>query len=288
MESFKVKQIYTDRSSDSLRIYLKEINKYPVLSSDEEDELVQLIVAGDQNAKEKLINSNLRFVVTVAKQYQNQGLPLVDLINEGNLGLIKAVGKFDPTRGFKFISYAVWWIRQSIMKAIADLGKVVRIPVSQSSVISKINKASEKFEQEYERKPSITELVELTGLDTDAVEDYVNKQFFTGSSSLNSPTAEDETMTLEDVIPSKDVNLRPDLLLMNDSLSNDLKQVFTNLSDIETYILCSIFGLYEEKGVDDLSLELNITVERVRQIKNRAIDKIRKSQNVEILKKYLG
>lgn len=288
MESFKVKQIYTDRSSDSLRIYLKEINKYPVLSSDEEDELVQLVVAGDQNAKEKLINSNLRFVVTVAKQYQNQGLPLVDLINEGNLGLIKAVGKFDPTRGFKFISYAVWWIRQSIMEAIADLGKVVRIPVSQSSIIGKINKASEKFEQEYERKPSINELVELTGLDTDAVEDYVNTQFFTGSSSLNSPTVEDETMTLEDVMPSKDVNLRPDLLLMNDSLSNDLKQVFTNLSDVETYILCSIFGLYEEKGVDDLSLELNITVERVRQIKNRAIDKIRKSQNVEILKKYLG
>jgi len=288
MESFKVKQIFTDRSSDSLRIYLKEINKYPVLSSDEEDELVQLVVAGDEKAKEKLINSNLRFVVTVAKQYQNQGLPLVDLVNEGNLGLIKAVEKFDPTRGFKFISYAVWWIRQSIMLAIADLGKIVRIPISQSSVISKINKASEKFEQEYERKPSINELVELTGLDTDAVEDYVNTQFFTGSSSLNSPTAEDETMTLEDVISSKDVNLRPDLLLMNDSLADDLKQVFMNLTDIETYILCSLFGLYEEKGVDDLSLELNITVERVRQIKNRAIDKIRKSQNVEILKKYLG
>lgn len=288
MESFKVKQIYTDRSSDSLRIYLKEINKYPVLSPEEEDKLVQLVVAGDQKAKEKLINSNLRFVVTVAKQYQNQGLLLVDLINEGNLGLIKAVEKFDPTRGFKFISYAVWWIRQSIMLAIADLGKIVRIPISQSSVISKINKAVETFEQEHERKPSIDEIVEITNLDYNSVEEYVNTQFFTGASSLNSPTGDDDTTVLEDVIASKDVNLRPDLLLMNDSLADDLKQVFMNLTDIETYILCSLFGLYEEKGVDDLSLELNITVERVRQIKNRAIDKIRKSQNVEILKKYLG
>lgn len=288
MDSFKIKQLYTDRSSDSLRIYLREINKYPVLTSEEEEELVQLMLSGNKAAKDKLINSNLRFVVSVAKQYQNQGLLLVDLINEGNIGLIKAVDKFDPTRGFKFISYAVWWIRQSILAAIADLGKIVRIPVSQSSIINKINKESEKFEQENERKPSIDELVEITGLEKSCIEDYVNTQFFTGVSSLNSPTSDDESSVLEDVIPSPDVNLKPDLLLMNDSLSNDLQQVFSNLTEIETYVLCSLFGLYEEKGVDDLSEELNITIERVRQIKNRAIDKIRKSQNVEILKKYLG
>jgi len=286
MRQLKITKSITNRESASLDKYLQEIGKEDLITVEEEVELAQRIKKGDRIALEKLTKANLRFVVSVAKQYQNQGLSLPDLINEGNLGLIKAAEKFDETRGFKFISYAVWWIRQSILQALAEQSRIVRLPLNQVGSLNKINKAFSKFEQEYERKPSSTELAETLELPKEKIEDTLR---ISGRHvSVDAPFQEGEDNSLLDVIENND-SPKADRTLMKESLGKEIDRALATLTERERDILRYFFGI----GVVEMTLEeigdsFGLTRERVRQIKEKAIRRLRHTSRSKNLKAFLG
>ncbi|MDA3815933.1 MAG: RNA polymerase sigma factor RpoD/SigA [Prolixibacteraceae bacterium] len=286
MRQLKITKSITNRESASLDKYLQEIGKEELITVEEEVELAQRIKKGDHAALEKLTRANLRFVVSVAKQYQNQGLSLPDLINEGNLGLIKAAEKFDETRGFKFISYAVWWIRQSILQALAEQSRIVRLPLNQVGSLNKINKAFSKFEQEHERKPSPEELAESLDLPADKVADTLK---VSGRHvSVDAPFVEGEDNSLLDVLPNTE-SPNADRSLIKESLGREIDRALTTLTERESDIIRLFFGI----GCQDMTLEeigerFGLTRERVRQIKEKAIRRLRHTTRSKLLKSYLG
>ncbi|MFC2324244.1 MAG: RNA polymerase sigma factor RpoD/SigA [Bacteroides sp.] len=286
MRQLKISKSITNRESASLDKYLQEIGKEDLISADEEVELAQKIRKGDHESLEKLTRANLRFVVSVAKQYQNQGLSLPDLINEGNLGLIRAAEKFDETRGFKFISYAVWWIRQSILQALAEQSRIVRLPLNQVGALNKINKALAKFEQENERMPSVEELANETNMPKEKIADSLR---VSGRHvSIDAPFVEGEDNSLLDVIANPD-SPRADNGLMEESLRREIDRALATLSDRERDIVRLFFGLgCQEKTLEEISEEFKLTRERVRQIKEKAIRRLRHSSRSKNLKAYLG
>jgi len=286
MRQLKITKSITNRESASLDKYLQEIGKEELITVEEEVELAQRIRKGDQKALEKLTRANLRFVVSVAKQYQNQGLSLPDLINEGNLGLIKAAEKFDETRGFKFISYAVWWIRQSILQALAEQSRIVRLPLNQVGSLNKINKAFSRFEQENERKPSPEELAEKLELPAEKVADTLR---VSGRHiSVDAPFVEGEDNSLLDVLVNDDSPIA-DRALINESLTTEIERALATLTERERDIIRLFFGI----GCQDMTLEeigerFGLTRERVRQIKEKAIRRLRHTSRSKLLKTYLG
>ena len=286
MRQLKITKSITNRESASLDKYLQEIGREELVSPEEEVELAQRIRKGDQVALEKLTRANLRFVVSVAKQYQNQGLSLPDLINEGNLGLIKAAEKFDETRGFKFISYAVWWIRQSILQALAEQSRIVRLPLNQVGSLNKINKALSKFEQENERQPSSEELSEMIDVPKDKNSDTLR---VSGRHvSVDAPFAEGEDNSLLDVLPNDD-SPSADRVLVNESLNTEIERALLTLSSREREIIKSFFGIgCQEMTLEEIGERFGLTRERVRQIKEKAIRRLKSPNRSKLLKGYLG
>ncbi|MDD3080096.1 MAG: RNA polymerase sigma factor RpoD/SigA [Paludibacter sp.] len=287
MRQLKITKSITNRESASLDKYLQEIGREDLITVEEEVELAQRIRNGDRIALEKLTRANLRFVVSVAKQYQNQGLSLPDLINEGNLGLIKAAEKFDETRGFKFISYAVWWIRQSILQALAEQSRIVRLPLNQVGSLNKINKAFSKFEQENERRPSPEELSEQLDIPVDKIADTMK---VSGRHiSVDAPFVEGEDNSLLDVMVNDD-SPNADRALINESLSKEIERVLAHtLSDRERDIVKKFFGIgVPEMTLEEIGDEFGLTRERVRQIKEKAIRKLRPNSKSKLLKSFLG
>jgi RNA polymerase primary sigma factor len=287
MRQLKISKSITNRESASLDKYLQEIGREELISVEEEVELAQRIRNGDHIALEKLTRANLRFVVSVAKQYQNQGLSLPDLINEGNVGLIKAAEKFDETRGFKFISYAVWWIRQAILQALAEQSRIVRLPLNQVGSLNKINKALSKFEQEHERRPSPEELSEELDMPVDKIADTLK---VSGRHiSMDAPFVEGEDNSLLDVLINDD-SPNADSRLINESLSTEIERVLENtLSDREHQIVKKFFGIGTlELTLEEIGDEFGLTRERVRQIKEKAVRKMKQNPKSNALKPYLG
>ncbi|MBQ1167684.1 MAG: sigma-70 family RNA polymerase sigma factor [Bacteroidales bacterium] len=286
MRQLKITKSITNRESASLDKYLQEIGREELISVEEEVELAQRIKKGDQEALEKLTRANLRFVVSVAKQYQNQGLSLPDLINEGNLGLIKAAEKFDETRGFKFISYAVWWIRQSILQALAEQSRIVRLPLNQVGSLNKINKALSKFEQENERMPSPEELAEILDIPREKISDTLR---VSGRHvSVDAPFVEGEDNSLLDVLPNND-SPNADSGLVNESLNKEIERALSTLTERERDIVKNFFGIgCQEMTLEEIGEKFNLTRERVRQIKEKAIRKLRNSARSKLLQTYLG
>lgn len=286
MRQLKITKSITNRESLSLDKYLQEIGREDLITVEEEVELAQRIRNGDRRALEKLTRANLRFVVSVAKQYQNQGLSLPDLINEGNLGLIKAAEKFDETRGFKFISYAVWWIRQSILQALAEQSRIVRLPLNQVGSLNKINKAFSKFEQENERRPSPEELAEELDIPVDKIADTMK---VSGRHiSVDAPFVEGEDNSLLDVMTNED-SPNADRSLINESLSKEIERALSTLTDREHDIVKKFFGIgVPEMTLEEIGDEFGLTRERVRQIKEKAIRRLRSSSKSKLLKTYLG
>ena len=286
MRPFKITKSITNRESASLDKYLQEIGKEELITVEEEVELAQRIRKGDQEALEKLTKANLRFVVSVAKQYQNQGLSLPDLINEGNLGLIKAAEKFDETRGFKFISYAVWWIRQSILQALAEQSRIVRLPLNQVGSLNKINKAFGRFEQENERTPSPEELADMLNLPKEKVSDTLR---VSGRHvSVDAPFADGEDNNLLDVLVNAD-SPNADRGLINESLATEVDRALDTLTDREKDIIKYFFGIgCSEMTLEEIGEKFGLTRERVRQIKEKAIRRLRHSSRSKLLKSYLG
>ena len=286
MRQLKITKSITNRESASLDKYLQEIGKEDLISVEEEVERAQRIRKGDQRALEKLTRANLRFVVSVAKQYQNQGLSLPDLINEGNLGLIKAAEKFDETRGFKFISYAVWWIRQSILQALAEQSRIVRLPLNQVGSLNKINKAFSRFEQEHERRPSPEELAETLDLPAEKVADTLR---VSGRHiSVDAPFVEGEDNSLLDVLVNDDSPVA-DKTLINESLSTEVERALATLTERERDIIRLFFGINcQEMTLEEIGEKFGLTRERVRQIKEKAIRRLRHSSRSKLLKTYLG
>ncbi|MBQ7467513.1 MAG: sigma-70 family RNA polymerase sigma factor [Bacteroidales bacterium] len=286
MRQLKITKSITNRESASLDKYLQEIGREELVSPEEEVELAQRIRKGDQVALEKLTKANLRFVVSVAKQYQNQGLSLPDLINEGNLGLIKAAEKFDETRGFKFISYAVWWIRQSILQALAEQSRIVRLPLNQVGSLNKINKALSKFEQENERQPSSEELSEMIDVPKDKISDTLR---VSGRHvSVDAPFVEGEDNSLLDVLPNDD-SPSADKGLINESLNTEIERALATLSTREREIIKSFFGIgCQEMTLEEIGERFGLTRERVRQIKEKAIRRLKSASRSKQLRGYLG
>lgn len=286
MRQLKITKSITNRESASLDKYLQEIGREELITVEEEVELAARIRKGDRRALDKLTRANLRFVVSVAKQYQNQGLSLPDLINEGNLGLIKAAEKFDETRGFKFISYAVWWIRQSILQALAEQSRIVRLPLNQVGSLNKINKAVSKFEQENERRPSADELAEKLGAPVDKVSDTMKVQG--RHVSVDAPFVDGEDNSLLDVLVNDDSPMA-DSTLVNESLSKEIDRALDTLTSREKEIIRMFFGIGQsEKTLEEIGDRFNLTRERVRQIKEKAIRRLRVSSRSKLLKGYLG
>lgn len=286
MRQLKITKSITNRESPSLDKYLQEIGKYELISMEEEVELAQRIRKGDQKALEKLTKANLRFVVSVAKQYQNQGLSLPDLINEGNLGLMKAAEKFDETRGFKFISYAVWWIRQAILAALAEQSRIVRLPLNQVGMLNKMSKVGSKFEQENQRAPSPDEIATIMQLPKEKVVDSL--RVAGRHISIDAPFVEGEENSLLDVLPNPD-SIKADSSLMQESLSLEIDRALAQLTDREADIIRYFFGIgCREKTLEEISEELNLTRERVRQIKEKAIRRLRHTSRCKNLRAYLG
>ncbi len=283
----RITKQYTNRESQSLDKYLQEIGKVDLITSEEEIELAQRIKKGDQRALEKLVKANLRFVVSVAKQYQNQGLSLGDLINEGNLGLIKAAKRFDETRGFKFISYAVWWIRQSILQALAEQSRIVRLPLNRVGALNKIGKAFSNLEQEFEREPSAEELSEELNIPINEIADTLK---ISGRHvSVDAPFAPGEENRLLDVI-SNDQQPAPDHGLMKESLKQEIERALATLTEREAEVIRLYFGLNSEHSLtlEEIGEKFNLTRERVRQIKEKAIRRLRHASRSKALKAYLG
>ena len=286
MRQLKITKSITNRESASLDKYLQEIGKEELISVEEEVELAQRIRKGDKEALEKLTKANLRFVVSVAKQYQNQGLSLPDLINEGNLGLIKAAEKFDETRGFKFISYAVWWIRQSILQALAEQSRIVRLPLNQVGSLNKINKAFARFEQEHERTPSAEELANELELPKEKVTDTL--RVAGRHISVDAPFADGEDNSLLDVLVNTD-SPNADRGLINESLATEVERALEILTERERDIIRYFFGIgCSEMTLEEIGEKFDLTRERVRQIKEKAIRKLRQSSRSKFLKSYLG
>jgi RNA polymerase primary sigma factor len=287
MRQLKITKSITNRESASLDKYLQEIGREELINADEEVILAKKIREGDQAALEKLTKSNLRFVVSVAKQYQNQGLSLPDLINEGNLGLIKAAKRFDETRGFKFISYAVWWIRQSILQALAEQSRIVRLPLNQVGSLNKINKAFSKLEQEFEREPSAEELSELLELPQDKVADTMR---VSGRHvSMDAPFVNGEENSLLDVLVNHD-SPRADNGLLNESLQREIERSLSTLTERERDVVKLFFGIGINHGLtlEEIGAKFDLTRERVRQIKEKAIRRLRHNSRSKLLKTYLG
>ena len=287
MRQLKITKSITNRESASLDKYLQEIGKEELISVEEEVELAQRIKKGDRTALEKLTKANLRFVVSVAKQYQNQGLSLPDLINEGNLGLIKAAEKFDETRGFKFISYAVWWIRQAILQSLAEQARIVRLPVNKIGSINRINRAFARLEQEFEREPSSQEIAEMLEMFPEDVKDALKTNGRTVS--MDAPISSEEDNTMYDVLQSNDTP-SPDRNLINESLAYEIERALSTLAPRESKVLKLYFGLGMKHPftLEEIGEELNLTRERVRQIKEKAIKRIQFTTRCKILKSYLG
>lgn len=287
MRQLKITQSITNRESQSLDKYLHEIGKVDLISAEEEVVLAQKIRQGDQAALERLTKTNLRFVVSVAKQYQNQGLTLGDLINEGNLGLIKAAKRFDETKGFKFISYAVWWIRQSILQAIAEQSRIVRLPLNQVGSLSKIGKAYSKLEQEFEREPSPDELAEILETTVDKVSDTLSNSG--RHVSMDAPFVQGEENTLLDVLENTDTP-DTDSILIGESLSEEIRRALSTLTEREREIITLFFGLGSSQplSLEEIGEQFNLTRERVRQIKDKALQRLRHTSRSKILKSYLG
>ena len=286
MRQLKITKSITNRESASLDKYLQEIGREDLISVEDEVELAARIRKGDRKALDKLTRANLRFVVSVAKQYQNQGLSLPDLINEGNLGLIKAAEKFDETRGFKFISYAVWWIRQSILQALAEQSRIVRLPLNQVGSLNKINKALSRFEQEHERRPSPDELAEELGLPVEKVADTMKVQG--RHISVDAPFVDGEDNSLLDVLVNDDSPMA-DRTLVNESLSREIDRALNTLTDRERDIVRMFFGIgQQEKTLEEIGDQFGLTRERVRQIKEKAIRRLRSNTRSRLLKSYLG
>ena len=285
MRQLKITKSITNRESASLDKYLQEIGRKDLITVDEEVELAQKIKQGDQAALDKLVSANLRFVVSVAKQYQNQGLSLPDLIDEGNLGLIKAAHKFDETRGFKFISYAVWWIRQSILQALAEQSRIVRLPLNQVGSLNKIGKALQRFEQENERRPSPAELAEQLDVPVEKIADTMK---VSGRHvSVDAPFVDGEDNSLLDVLPNEDSPMA-DSSLTQESLSKEVNRALEQLNPRERDILKMFFGIgCQEMTLEEIGAKFDLTRERVRQIKEKAIRRL-KGQKSKLLKSYLG
>jgi RNA polymerase primary sigma factor len=287
MRQLKITKSITNRESASLDKYLQEIGREELISADEEVQLAKRIREGDQAALEKLTKSNLRFVVSVAKQYQNQGLSLPDLINEGNLGLIKAAKRFDETRGFKFISYAVWWIRQSILQALAEQARIVRLPLNQVGSLNKINKAFSKLEQEFERTPSAEELAEILDIAEDKVADTMR---VSGRHvSMDAPFVQGEENTLLDVLVNND-SPRADTMLISESLQKEIERSLSTLTERERDVVRLFYGIgfNHEYTLEEIGDKFDLTRERVRQIKEKAIKRLKHSSRSKHLKAYLG
>ncbi|MCQ2226006.1 MAG: sigma-70 family RNA polymerase sigma factor [Paludibacteraceae bacterium] len=286
MRQLKIRETITRRESESLEIYLNQIGHESMITPEEEVELAQRIKQGDLVARNKLTRANLRFVVSVAKQYQNQGMGLSDLINEGNLGLIKAAEKFDETKGFKFISYAVWWIRQSILQALAEQSRMVRLPLNQVNQISKINKAQAQFEQDYERKASAYEMADILDIPEDKIEEVLKSSGHT--LSIDAPISDDQEDTVESKMSSADTP-STDNYLMQESLSEEINRVLSTLPEKESSILKMCFGIdSQEMSLEEIGASFNLSRERVRQIKEKAIRSLRHGSRCDILKSYLG
>ena len=290
MRQLKIQKSITNRSSEALDKYLVEIGRVSMISVDEEIELAQKIRKGGregERAKEKLVKANLRFVVSVAKQYQHQGLGLTDLIDEGNIGLVKAAEKFDETRGFKFISYAVWWIRQSILQAIAEQSRIVRLPLNQVGALSKINSEISKFEQKNQRRPSVQELSSLTNIDETKIDQTIKAD--NHHMSIDAPFQEDDDNSMADVLASGE-DSRADKQVDYESMAKELDTVLRNvLKDREITTVRECFGIgCHEKGLEEIGDQLGLTRERVRQIREKSIVKLRESGYAKLLIKYLG
>ena len=286
MRQLKITKSITNRESESLEKYLQEIGREEMISVEEEVELAQRIKKGDHKALERLTRANLRFVVSVAKQYQNQGLSLPDLINEGNVGLIKAAEKFDETRGFKFISYAVWWIRQSILQAIAEQSRIVRLPLNQVGSVNKINRMLNKFEQENERRPSIEEISLETNLPEDKVDEAMSAN--TRHVSVDAPFSEGDEGSLLDVLVNESSPMA-DRQLVIESLQAEIKQALRMLNERERNVIEAFFGIDgPEMTLEEIGSKYGLTRERVRQIKEKAIRRLREGTKNKVLKAYLG
>lgn len=287
MRQLKISKQVTNRDTPSLDKYLQEIGRVELISPEEEVNLAKKIRTGDEEALRKLINANLRFVVSVAKQYQNQGMTLPDLINEGNLGLIKAAQRFDETRGFKFISYAVWWIRQAILQGLAEQARIVRLPVNKIGALNRINKAFARLEQRFEREPNPLEIAELLEMVPDEVKDALKS---TGrATSMDAPISSDEENNMYDVLQSSDTP-SPDKKLINESLTYEIERALSTLSVREAQILKLYYGLGTKHPftLEEIGEKLNLTRERVRQIKEKAIKRIQYTTRCRILRTYLG
>jgi RNA polymerase primary sigma factor len=287
MRQLKITKSITNRESQSLEKYLQEIGREELITAEEEVRLARKIKEGDQDALDRLTKANLRFVVSVAKQYQNQGLSLPDLINEGNLGLIKAAKRFDETRGFKFISYAVWWIRQSILQALAEQSRIVRLPLNQVGSLNKISKAYSKLEQEFEREPSSEELSKILDLPSEKIADTMR---VSGKHvSMDAPFVSGEDNSLLDVLENSD-SPRADSLLMNESLQKEIDRSLSTLTEREREVVRLFFGIGMNHGLtlEEIGAKFDLTRERVRQIKEKAIRRLRHKSRSRLLKAYLG
>ena len=290
MRQIKISQSITDRSDESLDKYLAEINHIPQITAEQEVELAQAIRKGGKTgktAKDKLVTANLRFVVSVAKQYQNKGISLADLINEGNVGLITAAEKFDETRGFKFISYAIWWIRQSILQAISEYSNIVRRPLNQVALSSKIKNATNEYLQKHQRHPSAEELSDIISIEIDKIEKAILAEPHV--TSIDAPIKDGEDTVMADMLSSSS-DFATDRKVNHDSMCADLIQLMCSvLSDKEKTIVTQSFGIgCQERALDDIGQDMGLTRERVRQIRERGLDKMRQSNNSRILRKHLG
>ena len=287
MRQLKIVKQITNREHKSLDKYLQEIGNVDMITAEEEVTLAVMIRQGDGKALERLVNANLRFVVSVAKQYQNQGLPLGDLINEGNLGLIRAAQRFDETRGFKFISYAVWWIRQSILQALAEQARIIRLPLNRIGALSKINKAAVTLEQKFEREPSTEELAALLEMTEDSVKEFMHVA--PRHISIDAPVSTDEESSLLSLLENQD-EPDPDARLLKESLQEEIYSTLRMLSEKERTVLYYFFGInaFPEMSLEEIAYKMELTRERVRQIKEKAIKKLKNSSRTKSLKMYLG
>lgn len=288
MRQLKISKSITNRESQSLEKYLQEIGRVDMISAEEEVRLAKLIKLGDQRALDKLTKANLRFVVSVAKQYQHQGMTLPDLINEGNLGLIRAAQRFDETRGFKFISYAVWWIRQSILQAVAEQSRIVRLPLNRVGLSNRIQKAFTQLEQEYEREPSAEELAVMLDLDIDEVTSTLG----VGGKhiSMDTPLSEGEEGTLLDVMANPNAEKTEHKIEHDESLKHEIDRSLKTLTDRQKEVICFFFGIGVDHpmSLEDIGEKFNLTRERVRQIKDKAITKLQAQNRTNVLRDYLG
>src|ERR1700691_4187349 len=288
MRQLKITKSITNRESASLDKYLQEIGREELITAEEEVILAKKIRDGDQRALDKLTKANLRFVVSVAKQYQNQGLSLPDLINEGNLGLIKAAQRFDETRGFKFISYAVWWIRQSILQALAEQSRIVRLPLNKVGLTNRIQKAYSQLEQEFEREPSAEELAELLNLDIEEISSSIG--ITARHVSVDTPLSEGEESTLIDVMENPNAERAEKKIEYDESLKQEIERSMKSLTERQKEVICFFFGIGTDHpmSLEDIGQRFNLTRERVRQIKDKAITKLRTNTRSDSLKTYLG